>query len=137
MRQLKKFGLKKKMLTSIYRCTIESVLSFSICVWFGGLSAHQQRHLDRVVKTAERIIIGCSLPPLGTIYRNRCLAHARKTISDSQHPAYHLFKRLPSGRRFHSITAKSAQFSQSIYIRAVALLNTQYIVVFTSCTLLT
>ena len=89
LRQLRKFGLKKKLLTSFYRCTIESVLSFSICVWFGGLSAHQQRHLDRVVKTAERII-GCSLPPLGTIYRDRCLAHARKIISDPQHPAYHL-----------------------------------------------
>ena len=72
LRQLRKFGLKEKLLTGFYRCTIESVFSFPICVWFGGLSAHQQRHLDRVVKTAERII-GCSLPPLGTIYIQRPL----------------------------------------------------------------
>ena len=124
LKQLKKFGLKKKMLIRFYRSTIASVLPFSICLWFGGLSAHRQHHLDRVVKTAERII-GCSLPPLGTIYRGRCLAHARKVISDSQHPAYHLFERLPSGRRFRSIKAKWARFSQSMYPRAEVLLNPQ------------
>ena len=32
LKQPKKFGLKKKMLTGFYRCTIESGLSFSKCI---------------------------------------------------------------------------------------------------------
>ena len=110
LRQLRKFGLKKE---TAYRCTIESALSFFTCVWFGGLSAHQQRHLDRVVKTAGRII-GCSLPPLGTTYRDRCPAHTMKIMSDPQHPAHHPFVKLPSGRRYRSIKTKSARFSQTM-----------------------
>ena len=101
LRQLNQFGLKKRMLTGFYRCMIESVLSFSICVWLGGLSAHRQRHLDGVVTTAERII-GCSLSPLGTIYRDGCLAPARKVISD--HIQGWLAPLLLSGRSYQTIS---------------------------------
>ena len=38
------------MFIEIYRCTIESVLVFSICVWSGGMLAQQRRRLDRVVE---------------------------------------------------------------------------------------
>ena len=54
LRQLRKFGLKKKLVTIFYRCTIETVLSFPICVWFGGMSAHQQRHLDGVCQDCRQ-----------------------------------------------------------------------------------
>jgi len=40
---------------SVYRSAIESILTFSICVWFGGISQRQRNRLDRVVKTASKI----------------------------------------------------------------------------------
>ena len=50
VRQLKGFGLRRDLLIGFYRCRVESVLTFSICSWVGGMSAQQRRRLDRVVK---------------------------------------------------------------------------------------
>ena len=38
LRQLKKFGLRREILVQFYRSAIESILVFSICVWFSGIS---------------------------------------------------------------------------------------------------
>ena len=54
--QLKKFGLRREILVQFYRSAIESILTFSICVWFGGISQRQRGRLDRVVKTASKIV---------------------------------------------------------------------------------
>ena len=56
LRQLKKFGLRREILVQFYRSAIESILTFSICVWFGGISQRQRSRLDRVVKTASKIV---------------------------------------------------------------------------------
>ena len=56
LRQLKKFGLRREILVQFYRSAIESILTFSVCVWFGGISQRQRGRLDRVVKTASKIV---------------------------------------------------------------------------------
>ena len=62
LRQLKGFGLRRDLLIGFYRCRIESVLTFSICLWFGGMSAQQRRRLDRVVKPRTGAsAVGCLL----------------------------------------------------------------------------
>jgi hypothetical protein len=39
LRRLKKFGLSPKTMTNFYRCTIESILSGFITVWYGNCTA--------------------------------------------------------------------------------------------------
>ena len=56
LRQLKKFGLMRDILVQFYRSVIESILAFSICVWFGGISHRQRSKLDRVVKRASKTV---------------------------------------------------------------------------------
>ena len=68
--QLKKFGLRREILVQFYRSVIESILTFSICVWFGGISQRQRGRLDRVVKTASKIV-GSELTSLTAIYKDR------------------------------------------------------------------
>ncbi|KAK2173823.1 hypothetical protein NP493_848g03052 [Ridgeia piscesae] len=46
------------------------MLTFSICVWFGGISQRQRSRLDRVVKTASKIV-GSELTSLTAIYKDR------------------------------------------------------------------
>ena len=70
LRQLKKFGLRREILVQFYRSAIESILTFSICVWFGGISQRQRGRLDRVVKTASKIV-GSELTSLTAIYKDR------------------------------------------------------------------
>ena len=122
LRKLRKFRLKQDILVQFYRAVIESVLTFSIVVWFGNASKGDKEKLQKVVSTAEKII-GCSLPSLEEIYIQRVKNRALKIVKDQSHPANSLFEELPSGRRFRSIKAKTERFKKSFYPSAVSILN--------------
>ena len=38
LRKLRSFGVGSHVLESVYRCLVESVLSFNIVTWYGNLS---------------------------------------------------------------------------------------------------
>ncbi|KAI3359077.1 hypothetical protein L3Q82_002586 [Scortum barcoo] len=61
LRRLRRAGMGSSVLTSFYRCVVESVLSSCIIVWHGSCSAAEKKALQRVVKAAQRTV-GCSLP---------------------------------------------------------------------------
>ena len=61
LRQLKRFRVSKTILTQFYRTVIESVLTFSITVWFGCASIHNKNMLEGIVKTASKFT-GSKLP---------------------------------------------------------------------------
>ena len=122
LRQLKKFKISTAVMIQFYRSIIESVLTFSITAWYGAASARDKRKLNRVVKTASRIV-GCGLPPLDSIYNLRIRRKARSIISDSTHPAGHLFQLLPSGRRYRCLRCKSNRLMNSFYPSAIRSVN--------------
>ncbi len=62
LRQLRKFNLPQELLIQFYSAIIESILCMSITVWFSSATKSDLRRLQRVVRTAERII-GTTLPP--------------------------------------------------------------------------
>jgi len=122
LRQLKKFRMTIPIMTRFYRSVIESVLTFSNTVWYGSASRSDKTKLNRVVKTASKIA-GCELPSIEKIYNQRVLRKAKSIISDTQHPANHLFQLLPSGRRYRCTKSKSTRLKNSFYPTAVKLLN--------------
>ncbi len=79
--------------------------------------------LQRVVRLAERIS-GSTLPSLQDIYLKRCRSRAAKITKDSNHPGNHLFRLLPSGRRYRSLMAKTERLRKSFFPQAIRLLNT-------------
>ena len=107
-------NLQTNLLVSFYRATIESVLVHAIPVWYAGCSLADRRRLQRVTRTAERVI-GCLLPPLDSIASSRCLTKARSIIKDHLHPDHHLFIMLPSGRRFRSLKSKTNRLRNSFF----------------------
>ena len=122
LRQLKKFGLKKEILTQFYRSVVESVLTFSICVWYGGASQQQKEKLDHIVSAASKII-DTDLPSLASIYTKRLRGRARKIADDASHPGHHLFELLPSGKRLRSMKTRTCRFKNSFFPQAVTNLN--------------
>ena len=102
----------------LYLFVIESVLTFSITVWFGSASIHNKNRLEGIVKTASKIT-GSKLPSIESIYTTRTLCKATTIISDSTHPANHLFESLPSGKQFRSMKTRTTRFSNSFYPKAV------------------
>ena len=120
LRQLKKFGMKKQILLQFYRSVVESILTFSIVVWYGSITGNQKTKLERVVKSASKIV-GDTLPSLSSLYLQRVNTRAQKIIKDSSHPANDLFKLLPSKRRFRYFKTKTERFKNSLYPKAMTI----------------
>ncbi len=123
LRQLRKFRDSPVILKTFYSGAIESVLTQCILVWYGNSSNQDCKALQRVVRLAERIS-GSTLPSLQDIYLKRCKSRTAKIIKDSNLPGNHLFRLLPSGKRFRSMMAKTERLRRSFFPQAIRLLNT-------------
>jgi hypothetical protein len=55
VQKLRKLDVSRKILSLFYKSTVESVLSFCICVWFGSCTNAEKRHVEKIVKTAKRL----------------------------------------------------------------------------------
>ncbi|KAK2878201.1 hypothetical protein Q8A73_012383 [Channa argus] len=124
LRRLRKAHLPPPILTMFYRGTIESILSSCITAWFGNCTVADRKTLQRIVRTAEKII-GVSLPSIMHIYTTRCIRKANSIVDDRTHPSHTLFTLLPSGKRFRSIRPTTSRLCNSFFPQAIRLLNTQ------------
>ncbi|KAK1803842.1 hypothetical protein P4O66_003747 [Electrophorus voltai] len=122
LRRLRDFRLPSKVLRNFYTCTIESILTGNITVWFGNSTKQDRQALQRVVRSAERIT-HTELPDLQTTYYKRCQTKARKIVKDPTHPNNRLFSLLRSGRRFRSLKAKTERLKRSFFPQAIRALN--------------
>ncbi|KAI3365764.1 hypothetical protein L3Q82_000708 [Scortum barcoo] len=118
LRRLRRAGMGSSVLTSFYRCVVESVLSSCIIVWHGSCSAAEKKALQRVVKAAQRTV-GCSLPTTTDIYTSRCRKRASCIMKDPTHTAHALFVPLPSGRRLRSIKSRTTRLRNSFFPEAL------------------
>ena len=58
LRTLNSFNVDKVMLSLFYKSFIESVLTFSLFAWYGGISLRDKNNLSHIVKVAGKLI-GC------------------------------------------------------------------------------
>ena len=122
LRQLRKFNLPRTVLVNFYTAIIESVITLAITVWYPTALAKEKAKLQRVIRAAEKVI-GCTLPPLESLFKGRALKKARKIMADSSHPAHSLFSLLPSGRRLRSLKAVKDRHKESFFPTVIRLLN--------------
>ena len=122
LRVLRRQQVQQRLLVDFYRATIESILTHGVSVWFAACTAGDRRALQRVIRTAEKVI-GCPLPPIETIAASRSLERAKRILADSSHPANGLFERLPSGRRYRSLACRTNRLRDSFFPWAIRLLN--------------
>ena len=82
LRHLKRFGLSQAILTRFYRAVIESVLSFSITVWFCRASQDEINQIESVVKNASELI-GLNMPSIMSLYLSPSLRKSRRIVQDA------------------------------------------------------
>ena len=104
-----------RILVNFYRCTIESILTSCISVWYGNCSAADRKALQRLVKTTQHIT-GAQLPTIQDIYHKRCLGRVRNIIKDVSHRSHGLFTLLPSGRRYRSLCTRTSSTHQIFFL---------------------
>ncbi|KAK3537404.1 hypothetical protein QTP70_008859 [Hemibagrus guttatus] len=85
LRRLRKAHLPPLILTTFYRGTIESILSSCITAWFGNCTVSDRKTLQRIVRTAEKII-RVSLPSITDMYTVHCI-HKAKKVNTLHFPA--------------------------------------------------
>ena len=62
LRQLRKFNMPRKVMVEFYTAIIESILTSSITVWFAASTAKDKGSLQRVIRSAEKVIaVTCRL----------------------------------------------------------------------------
>uniref|UniRef100_A0A7N9AV81 Alkylated DNA repair protein AlkB homologue 8 N-terminal domain-containing protein n=1 Tax=Mastacembelus armatus TaxID=205130 RepID=A0A7N9AV81_9TELE len=122
LRRLRKAHLPLSILSTFYRGTVESILSSCITSWFGNCTISDCKTLQRIVRTAEKII-GVSLPSITDIYSTRCIRKANSIVGDSTHPSHTLFTLLPSGKRYRSIRTRTTRLLNSFFPQAIRHLN--------------
>ena len=81
LRTLRKNHLSSDILANFYHCTITSILTNCITVWYGSCSASDRKAMQRLVKGAQRIARE-PLPAIEYIYRKLCPKRAGKINID-------------------------------------------------------
>ncbi len=76
LRKLKRAKLPQRLLVNFYHCAISSVLTCSVLVWFSSCTKAEQLAVQRVRKTAGRII-GTQLPDIYTVHYAVCVHHTQ------------------------------------------------------------
>jgi hypothetical protein len=118
LRQLKKFHVSTNIMIQFYRAIIESILTFSITVWFARADVKHKQLLQRIANTATKII-GCEVPSIESIYESRALKKCQSIFRDPTHPANCLFRVLPSGRRLGALKCTTTRSRKSFYVDSV------------------
>ncbi|KAK0147264.1 hypothetical protein N1851_013316 [Merluccius polli] len=114
MSALGELGLLRRIRSTVARGAAPAMIRRKRC------KAYEQQQLNRIVKTASRII-GASLPFLKEIYEQRCTHRAAAIIRDFHHPSHGLFSLLPSGKRYRSISCRTTRMLNSFFAQAVRL----------------
>ena len=124
LRQLRKFKVSSSIMSQFYRAAVESLLTFSITVWYSSSCQSEKDKLEKVVRAASNII-GRDLPSVDSLHILRMAKKCKSIMHDPTHPAGHLFQPLPSGRRLKILRCRTARLRNSFYPRAVLAFNNQ------------
>ncbi len=105
----KQANLPQKLLVNFYHCAINSVLTYCVSVWFTSCTEAEQLELQRVKKIAGKNHGGPDITTVNTSHRIQSITR------DHPHPAHHLFKLLPSGRRYRSVRVRTIWMTNSFF----------------------
>ncbi|XP_042077993.1 uncharacterized protein si:ch1073-456m8.1 isoform X1 [Haplochromis burtoni] len=87
LRILRRNNIAQRLLVSFYRATIESVLTYCICIWYTSCTGAQRKALQGIINTAQKIT-GCPLPTLEVLHNVHCFKKAQNIIKDTSHPGH-------------------------------------------------
>lgn len=122
LRKLRSFNAENSTLTLFYLTFIQSVVTFAIQCWGGGLSIQNRNMLDKVTKTGRKIIRS-DVKSVTNLTDQYTLKLALRILEDPLHPLHTEFSLLPSGCRFRMPRTKTKRHITSFVPRSIQLLN--------------
>lgn len=122
LRKINLFKVSTKKMTLFYKSFIESVLTFSITVWFGNLSLTERNKLGRLVSVAGKVI-GVNQSPLHDLFVRNVMRKALSILDCVDHHIYGEFVLLPSGRRNRVPIHRTKRYQLSFICATINMLN--------------
>jgi hypothetical protein len=123
LRKLREFDINPSLLRMFYNSVVLSVVTFSIPTWFGNLPNYLLDKLERIDKTASKLIRDGHRSSLEDIATRKTLDIVKRILNNANHPLREHFCLLRSGVRFKSIKARTNRLSNSFIAQAIRLLN--------------
>ena len=122
LRKLRSFGVSKKILQTVYKSLVQSILTYNISVWNGILNQKDKVMLSRIINNASKIT-GIQQASLTELHLVSVRRKANKITKDPSHPLFSSFEAMPSGRRLRAPRWKKVLFKRSFVPTAISVLN--------------
>ena len=118
--KLSKCEVSQSVLSTFSQAVVQSVLLYCFLCYHSSLSAVNMNKLELAVKQAAKSI---HITPLRSLHCHYMTKKTENTLSDATHPLHTTFIPARSGRRYLSISARTARYSRSFLPSAIRALN--------------
>ena len=124
IRSMKKVNVSSDIIAMFYNATVPSVLLYASVAFFGLTSAALKKEMARPYKICKKIIGQVSLiNDNDTLAQRHMLGMTQRLINDPTHVLYSEYEKLPSGRRWRVLRARTTRFKNTFVPMSVVKLN--------------
>ena len=117
VRKLRKCHVDKAIMSMFYKSVVESVLTFCMLCWYGGISYQARKKVKRIVTSAEKL--GCDAQSLEDLCNILIVKKCDQIMEDSSHPLSSNSVSLPSKHRLAAIRYRTERFRKTFVPSAV------------------
>ena len=124
VRSMVKLNVDPNIIALFFNSTIPPVLNYSMLTFYKMIPQYARYELDKPRKICQRLI-GKSYDLIDNLkeYNRRAKHQADKVIKDSAHPLHKEYVKLPSGRRYRVVKARTERYRLSYVPVSIRLLN--------------
>ncbi len=121
LRILGNIRVDKVILSLFYKSVIESILSFSITIWYGKITCKDKNKMKKIVRNVGKL--HAKTVPLDNVYNSNVMKQVNKIMNDVNHPLNCHYTFLRSGRRLTLPMQRTNRFKNSFIPKSIKLNN--------------
>ena len=122
LRKMKEFKVEKSIMSLFYSSVIDSILTFSLIVFFGSVRKYDSLKLNRIRKVSQRIT-GVLLCNLDATYHSLCKKKLGLILKDVDHPLNCNYTLLRSGIRLKQLKCRTTRYQNTFVPHSICVYN--------------
>jgi hypothetical protein len=125
LRKLNEFQIDNSLQRLFFDSVIFSVLTYGLICWFGNLPDYLIHDIERIMKTATRIIRDGrdTSMTIKVEYRKRIINMTQRIVENENHPLRANYVVLRSGQRLRAAKCRTNRLRHSYIPRSIAEVN--------------
>ena len=119
------FQVNQNILSLFYKSVIESILCFSLTVYYGNSNKKDLKRLNNITRKASKII-GIECVSLSELFCKYCCARTKSIVTNCKHPLYNLYVKMRSSEHFISRRCLTCRLLRSFVPESIRQHNKSY-----------